>query len=66
VNKRVQLNRVYFETRRYGKYLRVSCIDPQSGQESYSTGPVKMGEEALKRAAKQKLEYILTRKLNKT
>jgi hypothetical protein len=66
LNERVQLNQVYFETRRYGDYLRVACIDPKTGQESYSTGPVKMGVEVLKRAAKRKLEYILTKKLKES
>jgi len=63
VSERVHLQQVYFETRRYGKYLRVSCIDPKSGQESHSTGLATIGEQTLKHAAKRKLEYILTRKL---
>ncbi|MDV7338666.1 hypothetical protein RYZ26_03595 [Terasakiella sp. A23] len=65
MNQRVKVTQCYFEIRRYGNYLRVSAIDPNSGTEAISTGPVKMGEEVLKRAAHRKLEYILTKKLQK-
>ncbi|NVJ92121.1 MAG: hypothetical protein HWE34_10720 [Methylocystaceae bacterium] len=61
MNERVKLHQVFFETRKYGKYLRVSAIDPISNTEAVSTGPITLGEEALKHAAKMKLEYILTK-----
>lgn len=64
MNRRIQLSNVYFEIRQYGKYLRVAAIDPGTGTEAHSTGPVTMGEAVLKRAAHRKLEYILTKKLN--
>jgi len=62
MNQRVQLSHVYFEIRRYGNHLRVAAIDPDSGTEAIATGPVKIGETALKHNAKRKLEYILTKK----
>jgi hypothetical protein len=62
MNDRVQLSHVYFETRVYGKYLRVHAIDPDSGQEAMATGLRSMGEASIKNNAKRKLEYILTRK----
>ena len=63
MNQRVQLDHVYFEIKQYGNYLRVCAIDPYSGTEAMSSGPTKMGEAVLKRAAHRKLEYILTKKL---
>ncbi len=62
MTERVQLRHVYYEMRRYGKYLRVHAIDPDSGIEAIATGLATMGEQALKRNAKHKLEYILTKK----
>lgn len=62
VNKRIQLNHVYFEIRAYGKYLRVAAIDPITGLETYSTGLKTMGEEAIKRSARHKLEYLINKK----
>ncbi|NVK18039.1 MAG: hypothetical protein HWE30_05030 [Methylocystaceae bacterium] len=63
MTQRVQLSHVYFEIRRYGNYLRVAAIDPDSGTEAIATGLVKMGESALKHNAQRKLEYILTKKM---
>jgi len=62
MNKRVKLSQVYYEIRVYGKYLRVHAIDPHSGEETFVTGLRSMGEEAIKRNALRKLEYILTKK----
>lgn len=62
MNKRVRLPRVYYEIRVYGKYLRVHAIDPDSGEETFATGLRSMGEEAIKRNAIRKLEYILSKK----
>lgn len=62
MTERVRLHEVYFEMRRYGKYLRVHAIDPHSGLEAIATGKRSMGEAYLKRNAHMKLEYILTKK----
>ena len=62
--KRVKLNHCYFETRVYGKYLRVHAIDPHSGLEAIATGLKSMGAPMIRRNAKHKLEYLLTKKLN--
>lgn len=63
MKQRVHLRHCYFEMRQYGKYLRVHCIDPATGLEAIATGQRSMGQEALKRNAKLKLEYLLTKKL---
>ncbi len=62
MSNRVKLHQVFYEIRVYGKYLRVHAIDPDTGEEAMATGLLSMGEEALKRNAKQKLEYVLTKK----
>lgn len=59
---RVKLHHVYYEIRKYGKYLRVHAIDPDSGLEAIATGQISMGEAPLKQNAKMKLEYLLTKK----
>jgi len=63
MTKRVKLNQVFYETRVYGKYLRVHAIDPDTGFEAIATGQASLGERALKNNAKMKLEFLLTRKL---
>lgn len=63
MTKRVKLSHCYFEMRTYGDYLRVHAIDPNTGLEAISTGRRSMGQAALQRNAKQKLEYLLTKKL---
>ena len=60
--ERVKLGQVYYEIRVYGKYLRVHAIDPDSGEEAIATGLASIGQHALKRNAKQRLEYLLTKK----
>ena len=62
MTNRVKLHQVLYEIRIYGKYLRVHAIDPDTGEEAIATGLASMGEIALKRNAKQKLEYLLTKK----
>lgn len=63
MNERVKLSQVYFEIRLYGQYLSVHAIDPDSGLEAVARGKRSLGEAALKLNAKQKLEYLLTKRL---
>lgn len=60
--KRVRLNSVLFETKFYGRYIRVAALDPVSGLETYSTGLRSMGEAMVKRSAERKLEYMVRKK----
>lgn len=62
MSDRVTLRHCYFEMRIYGKYLRVSAIDPDTGIEAVATGPRSMGQAMIQRNAKHKLEYLLTKK----
>lgn len=57
----VRLNRVYFEMREVGKYVRVSAIDPITNTEVHVAGDAAAGEEALKRIAVRKLRYVIAK-----
>jgi hypothetical protein len=52
---------VLFEFTAIGNSVKVSAIDPVTLREVSIIGPVTAGEEALKRAARQKLDYVLDR-----
>ena len=52
------------EMRVSGQYVRVAAIDPETNTEVVTVGPKNIGEEALKRAAVRKLEYVLKKKKN--
>jgi phosphoheptose isomerase len=50
---------VLFEFSAIGNSVKVCAIDPVTMREVSIIGPVTAGEEALKRAALQKLNYVL-------
>ena len=50
---------VLFEFSAIGNSVKVSAVDPVTLREVSIIGPVTAGEEALKRAALQKLRYVL-------
>jgi|GEM_PF-750730 hypothetical protein len=58
----VRLNRVYFEMREVGKYVRVSAIDPITNTEVHIAGDPQAGQETLKRLATRKLRYVIAKK----
>ncbi|SCA55118.1 conserved hypothetical protein [Candidatus Terasakiella magnetica] len=62
MSQQVHLRQVFYETRLYGKYIRVHAIDPDSGIEAIATGLRSMGEAFVKKNAKQKLEYKIRKK----
>lgn len=62
MNERVILQNCYIEMKTYGNYVRVTAIDPTTGIEVYVVGPKNAGQTALSRAAKRKLEYVLTKR----
>lgn len=49
---------ILFEFSAVGNAVKVSAVDPISMREVSIIGPVTAGEEALKRAALQKLRYV--------
>ncbi len=51
----------YVEFQRIGGTVKVSAIDPSTGTEVSTMGPVSAGEEELGRAAVQKLKYVLAK-----
>ena len=58
---RPQNQAVLFEFSAIGNSVKVSAVDPVTLREVSIIGPVTAGEEALKRAALQKLHYVLDR-----
>ena len=52
---------ILFEFTAIGNSVKVSAVDPVTLREVSIIGPVTAGEEALKRAARQKLDYVLDR-----
>jgi hypothetical protein len=50
-----------FEFVRVGAALKVTAIDPATGTEASIVGDPAAGEAALKRLARQKLDYVLAR-----
>jgi hypothetical protein len=55
-------NEVIFEFHRIGAYVKVSAVDPDTLVEVSIVGAVDAGEQALKRTALRKLDYILKRR----
>ncbi len=62
----VILGPVYFELVLIGHYVRVSAIDGRTNTEVTMVGDPQVGREQLKRAALQKLKYVLAKKQPKT
>jgi hypothetical protein len=52
---------VIFEFIRVGAAIKVSAVDPATGTEASIVGDPASGEAALKRLARQKLEYVLAK-----
>lgn len=63
MTKKVELSEVIFEFIPRGTSVKVSAVDPISGHEVAIVGDPAAGEEYLKRVAKRKLEYVLTKML---
>lgn len=55
------LNEVLFEFSAVGNSVKVCAVDPDTMVEATIFGPVNAGEEALKRAALQKLIFLLSK-----
>jgi hypothetical protein len=53
---------VIFEFLRIGAALKVTAIDAASGTEASMVGDPNAGQETLRRLAKQKLDYVMSRK----
>jgi len=53
---------VLFELTRIGNAVKVTAVDAATGVEASIVGAPGMGEEALKRNALRKLEYVLKRR----
>jgi hypothetical protein len=53
---------VIFEFLRIGAALKVTAIDAASGTEVSMVGDPNAGQEILRRLAKQKLDYVISRK----
>jgi hypothetical protein len=53
---------VIFEFLRIGAALKVTAIDVASGIEVAMVGDPHAGQETLRRLAKQKLDYVMSRK----
>jgi len=52
---------VIFEFRRVGSAVKVSAVDVATGTEVSIVGDPAVGEVALQRLARQKLDYVLAR-----
>ena len=53
---------VIFEFLRIGAALKVTAVDVTSGIEASMVGDPNAGQETLRRLAKQKLDYVMSRK----
>lgn len=53
---------VIFEFLRIGAALKVTAVDVASGAEASMVGDPNAGQETLRRLAKQKLDYVMSRK----
>lgn len=53
---------VIFEFLRIGAALKVTAVDVASGTEASMVGDPNAGQETLRRLAKQKLDYVMSRK----
>ncbi|HMK68927.1 MAG TPA: hypothetical protein VK433_10285 [Stellaceae bacterium] len=56
---------VIFEFRRVGSAVKVSAVDVATGTEVSIVGDPTVGEAALQRLARQKLDYVLARRERK-
>jgi Domain of unknown function (DUF6898) len=52
---------VLFEFRRVGAVVKVTAVDAATGTEVSLVGDPAAGEAALKRLAKQKLDYVMAK-----
>jgi hypothetical protein len=50
-----------FEFIRIGASVKVTAVDPETGIEAIIVGDPAAGEAALKRLARQKLDYVLAK-----
>jgi hypothetical protein len=57
-----QRREVIYEFIRVGGAVKVTAVDAASGIEATIVGDPAVGETALKRLAKQKLEYVMERR----
>lgn len=55
---------VIIESVRYGNYVKVIAIDPETGIEATIVGDPTVGVETLNNLAIQKLEYVLSKRGN--
>ena len=53
---------IIFEFLRIGAALKVTAVDVASGVEASMVGDPHAGQETLRRLAKQKLDYVMSRK----
>jgi hypothetical protein len=53
---------VIFEFLRIGAALKVTAVDAATGMEASMVGDPNAGQETLRRLAKQKLDYVMSRK----
>ena len=53
---------VIFEFLRIGAAVKVTAVDVESGIEAAMVGDPNAGQETLRRLAKQKLDYVMSRK----
>jgi len=53
---------ILLELQRIGNAVKVTAVDPETLVEVSIIGPPGAGEEALKRAAISKLEYVLAKR----
>jgi hypothetical protein len=57
-----QEQEVIFEFVRIGNTVKVTAVDVESGVEAVVVGDPAAGESALKRLAKQKLDYVMAKR----
>jgi len=50
------------EFKTIGRLVKVSAVDPETGEEISVTGPANAEQDYLKRTAVRKLEYVLAKK----
>lgn len=53
---------IIFEFLRVGSALKVTAVDAETGVEASIVGDPAAGEASLRRLAKQKLDYVMSRK----
>ena len=53
---------IIFEFVQIGAYVKASAVDTASGVEVSITAPASSPQDALKRAARRKLEYVLAKR----